>query len=358
LIQKPRGQGLRFCVDYRQLNQLTYKDSYPLPRIDTCLQSIGKAKFFSTIDLRSSYWQTEIDERDRDKSTFVTRRGAFRFKVLSFGLANAPALFQRLMDLVLSGLTWEVCLVYLDDIIVFSDTFRQHLERLSMVFNRLRTAGLKINASKTHLFQRRVSFLGHVVSEAGIEPDPSKIEAVRTWPRPRNLTELRSFVGLASYYRDHIKSFASIARPLHVLTRKGARFEWTQAQEMAFNQFKDLLTSAPVLSAPMDTGTYILDADASNEAVGIVLQQIQDGKERVIAYASRCLDNAERSYCTTRKELLAIIFGLKKYRQFLLARSIIIRTDHAALTHLLRTPEPLAQQARWIDLLAKFHFDI
>ena len=358
LIQKPRGQGLRFCVDYRQVNQLTYKDSYPLPRIDTCLQSIGKAKFFSTIDLRSSYWQTEIDERDRDKSTFVTRRGAFRFKVLSFGLANAPALFQRLMDLVLSGLTWEVCLVYLDDIIVFSDTFRQHLDRLTMVFERLKSAGLKINASKTRMFQRRVSFLGHVVSEAGIEPDPSKIEAVRTWPRPRNLTELRSFVGLASYYRDHIRSFASIARPLHVLTRKGARFEWTEAQETAFNQLKELLTSAPVLSAPMDTGTFILDADASNEAVGVVLQQVQDGKERVIAYASRCLDNAERSYCTTRKELLAIIFGLKKYRQFLLARSFIIRTDHAALTHLLRTPEPLAQQARWIDLLAEFHFDI
>ena len=358
LIQKPRGQGLRFCVDYRMLNQLTYKDSYPLPRIDTCLQSIGKAKYFSTVDLRSSYWQTEIDERDRDKSTFVTRRGTFRFKVLSFGLSNAPALFQRLMDLVLSGLTWEVCLVYLDDVIVFSDTFEQHLERLTMVFDRLKAADLKVNGTKTHLFQHRVSFLGHVVSEAGIEPDPEKIEAVRTWPRPSNLTELRSFVGLASYYRDHIRSFASIARPLHILTRKGARFEWAEEQEMAFSQLKDLLTSAPVLAAPMDSGTFILDADASNGALGIVLQQEQDGKERVIAYASRSLDNAERSYCTTRKELLAVIFGLKKYRQFLLARSFVIRTDHSALTQLLRTPEPLAQQARWIDLLAEFNFEI
>ena len=358
LIQKPRGQGLRFCVDYRQLNQLTYKDSYPLPRIETCLQSIGKAKYFSTIDLRSSYWQTEIDERDRDKSTFVTRKGAFRFKVLSFGLSNAPALFQRLMDLVLSGLTWEICLVYLDDVIVFSETFEQHLERLTLVFNRLKDADLKVNGAKTHLFQRRVSFLGHVVSEDGIEPDPSKIEAVRTWPRPRTLTELRSFIGLASYYRDHIRSFASVARPLHFLTKKGVRFEWAEAQETAFNQLKELLTSAPVLAAPMDTGTFILDCDASNEALGIVLQQEQEGKERVIAYASRSLDNAERSYCTTRKELLAIIFGLKKYRQFLLARSVVIRTDHAALTQLLRTPEPLAQQARWIDLLAEFNFDI
>jgi hypothetical protein len=165
------------------------------------------------------------------------------------------------------------------------------------------------------------------------------------------LTELRSFVGLASYYRDHIRSFASIARPLHILTRKGARFEWAEEQEMAFSQLKDLLTSAPVLAAPMDSGTFILDADASNGALGIVLQQEQDGKERVIAYASRSLDNAERSYCTTRKELLAVIFGLKKYRQFLLARSFVIRTDHSALTQLLRTPEPLAQQARWIDRL-------
>src|SRR5208282_937541 len=239
----------RFCVDYRKLNDLTYKDSYPLPRIDTCLQSLGGARFFSTLDLRAGYWQTEIDSRDRDKTAFVTRRGTFRFKVLSFGLANAPALFQRLMDLVLVGLTWEACLVYLDDVIVYANSFEQQLERLTAVFGRLTEAGLKLKASKCQLFQRRVTFLGHVVSEHGVEPDPEKIETVRTWPRPRSLTETRAFVGLASYYRNHIKSFADIARPLHLLTRKGQRFEWGEQQEEAFNRLKDCLTAAPVLAS-------------------------------------------------------------------------------------------------------------
>ena len=173
LIRKSDGQ-LRFCVDYRHLNDLTYKDSYPLPRIDACLHSLGGAKYFSTLDLRAGYWQTEIAPVDRDKTAFVTRRGTYRFKVLSFGLANAPALFQRLMDLVLVGLTWESCLVYLDDVIVFGSSFEQHLERLSTVFDRLAEAQLKLKPSKCSLFQRRVHFLGHVVSAAGVEPDSAK----------------------------------------------------------------------------------------------------------------------------------------------------------------------------------------
>ena len=201
VLVKKRDNSIRFCLDFRQLNEITYKDSYPLPRIDTCLQSISGAKFFSTLDLRAGYWQTEIDERDRDKTAFVTRRGMYRFKVLSFGLANAPALFQRLMDLVLVGLTWECCLVYLDDVIVFSGTFSEHITRLNAVFERFRLANLKLKPSKCQLFQRRVTFLGHVVSEAGVEPEPGKIDVVRTWPVPRSLTQLRSFVGLASYYR-------------------------------------------------------------------------------------------------------------------------------------------------------------
>jgi hypothetical protein len=357
LIQKKDG-SLRFCVDYRKLNDLTYKDSYPLPRIDSCLHSLGGSKYFSTLDLRAGYWQTLIDPRDRDKTAFVTRRGVFRFKVLSFGLANAPALFQRLMDLILTGLTWEICLVFLDDTIVFSRTFEEHIERLTKVFNRLHEAGLKLKPSKCRLFQQRVTFLGNVVSAAGIEPDPEKIEAVRTWPRPRNLTEVRAFVGLSSYYRSHIRGFAEIARPLHELSKKNQCFQWTSRQEESFIQLKQCLTSAPVLSAPIDDGNYILDTDASNFALGAVLQQEQEGVLRVIAYASRCLSKAEQSYCTTRKELLGIVFGLQKFRQFLLARNFTLRTDHAALTHLRRTPEPLGQQARWLDLLSEFNFEI
>jgi len=184
------------------------------------------------------------------------------------------------MDLVLVGLTWEACLVYLDDVIVYANSFEQQLERLTEVFGRLAEAGLKLKASKCQLFQRRVTFLGHVVSEHGVEPDPEKIETVRTWPRPRSLTETRAFVGLASYYRNHIKSFADIARPLHLLTRKGQRFEWGEQQEEAFNRLKDCLTAAPVLASPRDEGNFILDTDASDGALGVVLIV------RVIAYGS------------------------------------------------------------------------
>ena len=358
LIRKSDG-GLRFCVDYRQLNELTYKDTYPLPRIDMCLNALGGSKLFSTLDLRAGYWQTLIDERDRYKTCFVTRKGTYRFKVLSFGLANAPALFQRLMDLVLVGLTWEVCLVYLDDVIIMSETFDEHLCRLKTVFDRLHAANLKLKASKCKLFQREVVFLGHLVTADGVAPDPAKIRAVQNWPRPRNLTETRAFVGLASYYRNHIAKFAEIARPLHELTKKNQKFQLTERQEEAFCTLKRKLTEAPILASPRDEGTYILDTDASDAALGASIQQWQDGELRVIGYSSRALSEAEKRYCTTRKELAGVVFGLKQYRQFLLAReNFVIRTDHAALTQLKRTPEPVGQQARWLDLLAEYNFEI
>ena len=185
LVRKSNDQ-LRFCVDYRSLNSVTYKDSYPLPRIDTCLDSLQNSKIFSSHDLRSGYWQAEIEPTSADKTAFVTRCGTFRFKVLSFGLTDVPALFQRLMDLVLTGLAWEVCLVYLDDIIVLADTFEHHMARLELVFGRLRSAGLKLNPSKCRFFQLKTKFLGHVVSGQGIEPDEDKVRAVRDWPIPKN----------------------------------------------------------------------------------------------------------------------------------------------------------------------------
>jgi RNase H-like domain found in reverse transcriptase/Reverse transcriptase (RNA-dependent DNA polymerase) len=280
-----------------------------------CLNALGGSKYFSTLDMRAGYWQTEIEEDDRDKTCFVTRRGTFRFKVLSFGLSNAPALFQRLMDLVLVGLTWEICLVFLDDVIIMSETFDEGLVRLKAVFDRLRAANLKLKPSKCRLLQREVVFLGHLVSSEGIAPDPSKVEAVTNWPRPVNLREVRAFVGLANYYRNFVKGFAEIARPLHELTKKNCRFEWTDRQEEAFVTLKRKLTEAPVLAAPRDEGLFILDSDGSDLAVGAVLQQQQDNALKVIAYASRSLSDAERNYCTTRKELLAVIFGLKQFRR-------------------------------------------
>ena len=272
LVKKSDGT-LRFCIDYRQLNNLTVKDSYPLPRIDTCFDALGDAKFFSTLDLRQGYWQVENDPETADKTTFITRKGAFKFKVLPFGLSNAPAVFQRLMNLVMRGLTWKACLVFLDDIVVMSTTFEQHLERLRAVFSRLKSTNLKLKPSKCKLFQLKVKFLGSIVSANGIEPDPDKLKAIDEWLVPKNLTELRAFVGLASYYRRHVKGFSDLAKPLSELTRKNQPLIWGPDQQQAFEILKDRLMNYPVLAPPLPEGRYIIDTDASDFAMGAVLQQ-------------------------------------------------------------------------------------
>ena len=238
MVRKQDGT-MRLCIDYHKLNALTTKDKFPLPKIDSCLDTLNDCEFFSSCDLCWGYWQTEIDERDRDKTAFVTRKGQWRFKVLSFGLANAPSQFARIMELVMSGLTYDVCLVYLDDILVFSKTFDEHLDRLTTVFDRLDRYSLK--PSKCSLFQRKVSFLGHVISEQGIECDPDKVAAIATWPTPTSITEVRAFCGLASYYRAFVHNFAAKAKPLHNLTRKGATFCWNLSARPHFRSLSMLL---------------------------------------------------------------------------------------------------------------------
>jgi len=290
---------MRLCVDYRKLNCLTVKDKFPLPKIDTCLDTLNGCEFFSTCDLCWGYWQTEIDERDRDKTAFVTWKGQWHFKVLSFGLANAPSQFARIMELVMSGLTYDVCLVYLDDILIFSKTFDEHLDHLAIVFDRLDRLALKLKPSKCSLFQRKVSYLGHVVTGRGIECDPDEIASIATWPTPSNIAEVHTFCGLASYYRTFVCNFAAIARPLHNLTKKGATFEWTPDCETAFQELKRALKSTPILVAMSDDGQYVLDTDASDTTLGAVLQQEQNGKLHVIGYASRTLTPPEARYCIT-----------------------------------------------------------
>jgi len=323
MVHKQDGT-MRLCIDCRKLNGLMTKDKFPLPKIDTCLDTLNGCEFFSTCDLRWGYWQTEIDERDRDKTAFVTHKGQWRFKVLSFGLANALSQFARIMELVMSGLTYDVCLVYLDDILVFSKTFDEHLERLATVFDRLNRYLLKLKPSKCSLFQRKVSFFCHVVSGQGIECDPEKVATIATWPTPTSIAEVHTFCGLASYYHTFVCNFATKARPLHNLTRKGAVFKWTPECEIGFQQLKQALTSAPILVAPCDDSRYVLDTDASDTTLCAVLQQEQGGKLHVIGYASRTLCASETRYCITRRELLGVVFGLKKYRQHLLGRPIIV----------------------------------
>ena len=238
VMVRKKDKSPRLCVDYRPLNERTIKDAYPLPRIQDTLDTLSTAKYFSTLDLTSGYWQVELTPRARKAAAFCTRKGLFEWNVMPFGLCNAPATFQRLMDRVLVGLQWETCLVYLDDVIVLGRNITQMLERLSQVFSRLREANLKLKPSKCCLFRERVGYLGHVVSAEGIATDPEKVRKVAEWPIPQNVSEVRQFVGLASYYRRFVEDFATIAKPLHELTKKYARFHWTAECQEAFEELK------------------------------------------------------------------------------------------------------------------------
>lgn len=299
-----------------------------------------------------------LNPRDAHKTAFVTRKGAYEFSVMPFGLCNAPATFQRLMDCTLAGLNYEILLVYLDDIIVFSKDIPTHLSRLRTLFERLRLANLKLKPSKCHLLQRAVDFLGYRIDMNGVGTDPQKIAAVVNWPTPTKLREVRSFVGLCSYYRRFVPGFATVAAPLHALTKKNQSFRWSDQCQASFETLKEMLTTAPVLGLPRDECPYVLDTDASNHGIGAVLSQIQDGKECVLAYSSRLYSAAEQRYCVTRKELLAVICAVKQHRHYLLGRPFVIRTDHAALQWLKRTPTPIGQQSRWLEILEEYDYTV
>ena len=251
-LQPKKDGSLRFCVDFRQLNSVTVRDVYPIPRIDDTLDQLQAARYFTSLDLKSGFWQIELDDASRPKTAFTTHAGLFQFKVMPFGLTNAPATFQRLMDLVLAGLKWSCALVYLDDIIVYSSSFSSHLQHLESVLSQLRASGLSLHISKCHFAQTKLKYLGHVVSHAGIEPDPDKLRAVRDYPIPTRLKEVRTFLGLTSYYRRFIRGYATLAEPLISLTRKADHkpFVWTTDCEHAFHRLRELLIDAPIISYP------------------------------------------------------------------------------------------------------------
>ncbi|KAE9305076.1 hypothetical protein PR003_g21593 [Phytophthora rubi] len=287
LVHKKDG-SVRFCIDYRLLNAITKKDVYPLPRIDDTLDNLHGAKRFTSLDLHAGYWQVPVAEKDRDKTGFITRKGLFRFVRMPFGLANAPGTFQRMMDAVLRGLTCQSCLVYLDDVIIFSrGSVARHVVQLAAVLERLAGAGLSLKASKCSFASEKLNYLGHELDGAGVRPMSSLVESVKNFPTPTDVTEVKRFVHMAGYYRRFVSDFAAKAAPMTKLLRKGVVWRWGDSQKEAFECLKKALTERPLLAYPDFSRPFRLVTDASQVGLGAALTQDQGQGEQPIAYASK-----------------------------------------------------------------------
>ena len=306
VLVRKKDNTLRFCIDFRKLNSRTIRNAHSLPRIEETLDSLNGACWFSSLDLCSGYWQVEVEEADKPKTAFtVGPMGFYECNRMPFGLTNSPATFQYLMEKVVGDLNMCSCLVYLDDVVLFSNTLEDRLSRLKEILNRLQTAGLKLKPSKCHFLQKRLKYLGHIVSANGVECDPDLTVDLKSWPVPTCVKKVQRFLGFAGFYRRYVKDFAKIASPLHALTgttkgRSGRTipipWEWGPNQQTSFQTLIDKLTSPPILSYPDYSQPFLLRSDASCEGLGAVLCQEQEGQIRVIAYASRCLKKSEKNY--------------------------------------------------------------
>ncbi|KAL0537464.1 hypothetical protein IC582_026442 [Cucumis melo] len=354
LFVKKKDGSMRLCIDYRELNKVTVKNRYPLPRIDDLFDQLQGATVFSKIDLRSGYHQLRIRDGDIPKTAFRSRYGHYEFVVMSFDLTNAPAVFMDLMNRVFKNFLDSFVIVFIDDILIYSKTEAEHEEHFHQVLETLRANKLYAKFSKCEFWLRKVTFLGHVVSSEGVSVDPTKIEAVTNWPRPSTVSEIRSFLGLVGYYRRFVEDFSRIASPLTQLTRKGTPFVWSLACESSFQELKQKLVTAPVLTVPDGSGSFVIYSDASKKGLGCVL--MQQGK--VVAYASRQLKIHEQNYPTHDLELAAVVFALKIWRHYLYGEKIQIYTDHKSLKYFFTQKELNMRQRRWLELVKDYDYEI
>ncbi|RVW93684.1 Transposon Ty3-I Gag-Pol polyprotein [Vitis vinifera] len=352
LFVKKKDGTLRLCIDYRNLNRVTVKNKYPLPRIDDLFDQLKGAKYFSKIDLRTGYHQLRVREEDVSKTAFRTRYGHYEFLVMPFGLTNAPAAFMDLMNRVFRAYLDRFVIVFVDDILIYSRSLEEHKQHLVTTLGTLRRHQLYGKLEKSEFWLTEVNFLGHVVSEAGIAIDHSKVEAVQEWQRPTNVFEVRSFLGLAGYYRRFVEDFSRIAAPMTRLTRKGVKFDWNEECENAFQELKRKLTTAPVLTAPISGELFMIYCDASTVGLGCVL--MQQGK--VVAYASRQLKQHERNYPAHDLELAAVVFALKTWRHYLYGEKFEVYSDHKSLKYIFTQKDLNSRQRRWMETLEDYDF--
>lgn len=348
----------RMVIDYRKLNERTIDDKYPLPNIADILDKLGRSQYFTTLDLANGFHQIQMDPNDIQKTAFSTENGHFEFKRMPFGLKNSPSTFQRIMDNILRGIQNETCLVYLDDIVIFSTSLQEHLERLRAVFDRLRKANFKIQLDKSEFLRKEVSYLGHVITPNGVKPNADKIDAIKKFPIPKTQKEIKSFLGLVGYYRKFIKDFAKITKPLTKCLKKNSSIKHDEEFVSAFNTCKTLLINAPILQYPDFSKKFILTTDASSVAIGAILSQGPIGQDRPIAFASRTLNESEQRYSTIERELLSIVWACKYFRPYLFGRKFTIYCDHRPLIFLFKLREPNSKLVRWRLKLEEFDYDI
>lgn len=396
MVKKKNGKW-RMCTNFMKVNEVIKKDNYPLPRIDELLGSFEGKKFFSGIDLTSGFYNVEIEEEDKEKTAIITHEGLYEYNRMQFGLCNAPAVFQRMMHIAMEELLYRETLVYIDDLVIFSDTFEEHLTGLEKVLQKLRKAKLKINRDKSNFGYRKIEFLGHYVGEEGIEVNNEKIEVVKNFPRPGSVSELRRFIGLVSYYRKFIKDFAKIAKPLTKLFKDGRRekkekgkskkqnkfkrdkyrckkcyknghyeeecFEeiekWGKEQEESFQLLKEKLITAPILRHPNFKKEFWISTDASGHAMGAILKQKGENEkdEHVIEYASISLTEAEQKWSTTELECFAVIWAMRKFHYYIAGKRFKVITDHYALKWLKKNAHK-GRKARWFEEIQENDFEI
>lgn len=381
VVVRKKDGSVRLCIDFRKLNSQTIKDAYALPNLEEVFSLLTGSKWFSVLDLKSGYYQVEMEEADKQKTAFVCPLGFWEFNRMPQGVTNAPSTFQRLMERCMGDLNRREALVFIDDLIIFSDTLEQHESRLLQVLNRLKEYGLKLSSEKCKFFQTSVRYLGHIVSQHGVETDPQKIEALQTWPVPRNLKELRSFLGFSGYYRRFVKDYSRITKPLNDLTagypplRKRSKVKakpsqyfhpkeffgqrWTPECQKAFEEIINKLTSAPVLGFANPKLPYILHTDASMTGLGAALYQKQDGQMRAIAFASRGLTRSEAKYPAHKLEFLALKWAVTaKFSDYLYGADFTVVTDSNPLTYILTSAKLDATSYRWLSALSTYNFKL